>query len=210
MYPQDVCGLVLVDPAHAELVESAEDLKAWFAAHHPGDWSRVEAVAARVPEGSQTMVISGARAVEEFLDKLPDSRRDAVAGEFWSLFENVPKENLSPDLTPGARDEFKVILNSFRQAIAARPLPKVPTILLAAGQPMLYSETTASLSPNMRVLHQFQKNWKIADYQKWVDATPGAKLIVARQSGHNIQTEDPQLVIDSIREVTENAARAGK
>jgi pimeloyl-ACP methyl ester carboxylesterase len=82
----------------------------------------------------------------------------------------------------------------------------VPTILLAAGQPSLYSEVTATLTPNMRELHQQANRWKLADYQKWIDATPGAKLIVAKRSGHNLQSEDPGLVIDAIRQVVEQAA----
>ncbi|HTL29552.1 MAG TPA: alpha/beta hydrolase [Tepidisphaeraceae bacterium] len=32
-------------------------------------------------------------------------------------------------------------------------------------------------------------------------ASPGAKLVVAKRGGHNIQSEDPQIVINSIGEV---------
>ena len=56
------------------------------------------------------------------------------------------------------------------------------------------------------MLNQFQKDWKINDYRRWVDATPGAKLVIASRSGHNIQTERPQLVVDAIREVVSEAA----
>ena len=85
-YPQDVSGLVLVDPTHAELVEPLDDVKAWFAVHHPQDWPRVDAVAAKCPKGMDAMLVSCVKAVEEFLDGLPEPHRVAVAGKFWSMF----------------------------------------------------------------------------------------------------------------------------
>ena len=151
-------------------------------------------------------IVSSTKRVEEFLETLPDSRRQAITDEFWSAFENVPEENLSPHFSPGSHDEMEVILDTYRQAVEATPLPKVPTVLIAAGQPMLYSEVTASLSPNMRFLHQTATSWKLADFQKWVDATPGAKMIVAKRTGHNIPRENPQLVVDVIRQVMQQAA----
>ena len=47
----------------------------------------------------------------------------------------------------------------------------------------------------------------MSDYRRWVEATPGAKLIVAERSGHNIQTEDPQIVADAIRDVIARSPR---
>lgn len=202
-YPREVVGLVLVDPVHVELCEPMKDLRAWFALHHPQDWQRVEEVAARAPAGSETMIVSLAKRTEEYLDGLPATRRHAVADEYWSLLQNAPQENVSPELSPGARAEFEVAADTFQQAIDARPMPKVPIILLAAGQPMLYSEVDASLSPSMRTLHEFQKQLKLDDYRAWVNTTPGARLVVARTSGHNIQTDDPQLVINAIQEVAD-------
>jgi pimeloyl-ACP methyl ester carboxylesterase len=206
-YPEEVSGLVLVDPTHAELVEPFDDVKAWFAARHTQDWPRVEAITATCSKGMAAMVASGAKAAEEFLDTLPEPRRAAVAGEFWSMFESPLKGGGSSDLSPGARDEFDVLPQSLRQAIDARPLPKVPTILLAAGQPDTYSEASASLSPNLRLLNQCQKDWKLNDFRRWVEATPGDKLVIATRSGHNIQTERPPLVVNAIRQVIDEAAR---
>ena len=94
--------------------------------------------------------------------------------------------------------------------VAARPLPRVPTILLAEGHPDLYNEATASLSPNFREFNKASKQWKLKDYEEWVSATPGAKLIVAKRSGHNIQEGDPEIVIDAIRRVASEATRAGE
>jgi pimeloyl-ACP methyl ester carboxylesterase len=87
-----------------------------------------------------------------------------------------------------------------------RPLlPRVPIVLMVAGQQDEYSEVSASLTPTMRAFAQDVKRWKIADSQRWVDETPGARLVVARGSGHNIQSEAPGLVIDAIKDVIARA-----
>jgi pimeloyl-ACP methyl ester carboxylesterase len=205
-YPEEVSGLILVDPSQAEIYEPMDDLRAWFSAHHPQDWSRVQAVGKKMAKGLERGMVSGIKRIEEFLETLPDSRRQAITNEFWSTFENVPEENISPQLSPGAHDECEVVVDTYRQAVEAQPLPKVPTVLIAAGQPMLYLEVTATLSPNMRLLHQMATSWKLADFQKWIDATPGANMIVAKRTGHNIPTENPQLVIDVVRHVVQQAA----
>jgi pimeloyl-ACP methyl ester carboxylesterase len=208
MYPHEVCGLVLVDPAHPERSEPLEDVRAWFASHCPEQWPRVEAVCQKLPEGAAFMMAAAAKRLEEYVASLPDSRREAMRREWWALVDSSPGR-LSPALSPGAREEFRSAAETFRQAMAARPLPKVPIILLAAGQFDEYSEVTASLSPNMRALHQEMKRRKIEPYQRWVDGIPGAKLVIAQRSGHNIQTEQPRLVIAAIREVIEQAADSG-
>jgi pimeloyl-ACP methyl ester carboxylesterase len=38
-----------------------------------------------------------------------------------------------------------------------------------------------------------------------VAATPGARLVVAAESGHYVQLDQPELVVDAIRQVVEAA-----
>jgi pimeloyl-ACP methyl ester carboxylesterase len=45
-------------------------------------------------------------------------------------------------------------------------------------------------------------------YRSWVDAIPAARLVITDRSGHNVPIEQPDLVIETIREVV-GAARAG-
>lgn len=42
-------------------------------------------------------------------------------------------------------------------------------------------------------------------YQAWLDTVPGARLVMTRDSGHNVPIEQPQLVIDTIRQVIDDA-----
>lgn len=207
-YPDEVSGIVLVDPARADSYESMEDVKAWFLAHHPAEWPKVEMWFQAVPTGAEGMMAGAAKRFESMIERHPPAQREAMRREYWALVKTSPGR-LSPVLSPGARDEFKSAEETFRQTIAARPqLPRVPIVLMVAGQQDEYYELTASLTPTMRTLAQDVKRWKIADSQHWVDATPGARLVVAQRSGHNIQTEAPGLVIDAIRDVIERGAAA--
>jgi pimeloyl-ACP methyl ester carboxylesterase len=205
-YPNEVRGIVLVDPARADSYESFEGVKEWFAANAPEQWPHIEGTCRAMPEGGSGLMATGAKRMEGILTAHPEPLRSALRREYWALVDSE-SERLSPVLSSGAREEFKSFGASCRQAVELRPrLPKVPIVLMVAGQQDEYSEVTASLAPTMRTLAQDVKRWKIADAQRWVDATPGARLVVAHRSGHNIQTEAPGLVIDMIREVIERSA----
>ena len=204
-HPDEVSGMVLVDPIHAEAIGSFEDSKTWFATHCPEEWQRAEPLINSASEGLAALLASSFKDLEQCFETFPAEKRAALRREYWALTDSAPRETFAPSVSPGARDEIKVALQSCQQAVAAQPLPRVPIILLAAGQPTVFTEMTATLSPDMRALNKVMKESRIADYQKCVDATPGAKLVVAKRSGHNIQTEDPQIVINSIREVIQKS-----
>ena len=48
-YPQEVCGLVLVDPSRVEHWETFDAVQAWYASNRPGDWPRIVAACRLVP-----------------------------------------------------------------------------------------------------------------------------------------------------------------
>jgi pimeloyl-ACP methyl ester carboxylesterase len=208
-YPNEVRGIVLVDPARADSYQSFEDVKVWFAANAPEQWPRVEETCRTMPEGADGLMATGAKRMEGILSTHSEPLRSALRREYRALVDSE-RERLSPPMSSGAREEFKSFGASCRQAVEMRArLPRVPIVLMVAGQQDEYSEVTASITPTMRTLAQDVKYWKIADSQRWVDATPGAKLVVASRSGHNIQTEAPGLVVDAIRDVLERGGSAG-
>ena len=55
--------------------------------------------------------------------------------------------------------------DSIRQTVAARPLPKVPTILLAAGKMDLDDLPADAVTPNVPALQAEARRWKMAVYQ---------------------------------------------
>jgi pimeloyl-ACP methyl ester carboxylesterase len=207
-YPNETCGLVLVDPTHAEEIEPLDVVGDWFAAHHPDRKDQIEALCAGAPEGTEALLKSSFKDVELAITELPESQREAVRSEWYALLASTPQSTVAPTLSPGAREELKAAMDSLQQAVAARPLPPIPIILIAAGRLDAHSEITAGFSPNTRTLHELFRNWKTASYQKWVDATPSAKLWIARRSGHNIQSENPRIIVNAIRDVMERAGHA--
>ena len=42
-------------------------------------------------------------------------------------------------------------------------------------------------------------------YKRWLDTIPGARLVTTDQSGHNVPIDQPQLVVEHIREVVRAA-----
>ena len=84
MYPQDVSGMVLVDPSEADyFYEPMEDLKAWIAEHCPDDWQHVEAACQHMPEGMESLgwlFAADIKRIEQYLASLPEGRRERMAG----------------------------------------------------------------------------------------------------------------------------------
>jgi pimeloyl-ACP methyl ester carboxylesterase len=43
-------------------------------------------------------------------------------------------------------------------------------------------------------------------FKEWIDSIPGARLVTTDRSGHNVPIEQPDLVIDTIREVVHHGS----
>jgi pimeloyl-ACP methyl ester carboxylesterase len=209
MFPKDVCGMVLVDPTQPDDCESVQDVKKWLAAHHPEQLERAETtVPNKVPPGYEIMLFARIKRLEVALTDVPEPRRSRLRREWWGSIDGLPDVHTTMrSLSAGAREEMKAAADTFRQAVAARPLPRVPIILLAAGRPNM--DADQAMSPAFRELNKNNRlgSTSIDAHKRWVRETEGARLIIVRNSGHNIQTERPQFVIDAIREVVEKADR---
>jgi pimeloyl-ACP methyl ester carboxylesterase len=92
-----------------------------------------------------------------------------------------------------------------RPGDADPPLPELPTIVLSAGK----SWQPAAVDAQRKAADSAQvtfSNWLAV--QDLLAACLNAKHIKDTKSGHNVYLYEPQLVIDSIREVVE-AVRSG-
>ena len=211
MYPDEISGMVLVDPTQPDACEPVEQVKEWLAAHCPEQLQRVEAtLPSKVPPGYEIMLLSRIKRLEQGLADVPEPRQGRLRREWWAAIDNLPAvADTIASISPGARDEMKSAPDTFRQTVAARPLPQVPIILLAAGRPDM--DMMQAMSPAFRELNRDNRlgSTSIVAHTKWVEDTPGAKLIVVRNSGHNIQSERPRVVIDAVREVVERANQRG-
>ena len=144
------------------------------------------------------------------IDYTPYDARKSMTDEQWELWKPLlgsPSEEelaLYPDL-----EWFDSQLN-LQQALAAAPLKPMPLIVLSADEPLDLTPYVEDGSLPLTA-DQAEAFGKLL-FQAFVDAradlvsqVPGARHITNTHSGHYIHQEQPQLVIDSIREVVDAA-----
>jgi pimeloyl-ACP methyl ester carboxylesterase len=90
-----------------------------------------------------------------------------------------------------------------RQETAASPLRPMPLVVLSHGQgPLDFGDLIAPRSSA-----ELEQPWQDAQH-RLAGLVPGGRFMLATQSGHLIQSEQPELVIDAIRNVV-TAVHAG-
>jgi pimeloyl-ACP methyl ester carboxylesterase len=95
----------------------------------------------------------------------------------------------------GVRDEAAQVSASYAQARGAKVPAGIPVILLTAMKDETMPESV-------------RKVWG-EKHAEWIGRVPGGKHLVVEKSGHFIQAEQPQLVIDAIKQIVDQA-RASK
>ena len=82
-----------------------------------------------------------------------------------------------------------------REAVAASPLPPMPLAVLAHGKPIIVlDEKQGFTTAEWEALQQ-------ASYKNQATLVPEARFTVASESGHDIHQDQPELVIEAIRQV---------
>ena len=133
--------------------------------------------------------------------------RKALTDEQWDLLKiligSPPEEAL--DLYPALEwfDEQR----NLEQTLAAAPLKPMPLIVLSADEPMdLLPYVENGTFPTPEEAKEFGEllfRANVDARSDLVSQVPGARHITDTDSGHYIHWEQPQLVIDSVREVVE-------
>jgi len=109
--------------------------------------------------------------------------------------QRAGRDEAMAQASPGVHDESAQVSASYAQAREAKVPAGIPVILLTA---MKDDTMPASV----------RKVWK-EKQAEWIAKVPGGKHIVVEQSGHFVQAEQPQLVIDAIKQVVDQV-RASK
>ena len=146
------------------------------------------------------------------VDYTPYEARTALTDEewgYWKVLLGTPSEEalaLYPDL------EWFDHQRNLEQALDAKRLKPMPLVVFQSDEPFdltPYVED-GSLPMTVEEAEEFRKLL----FRAWRDAmadlvsqVPGARLITETHSGHYIHQEQPQLVIDSVREVVEAARK---
>jgi len=181
-YPEEVSGMVLVDVAHEKMYEET-----------PVEWVELN----KRLEGLLTHLVPimgriGLLRLLVTFDSVP-----MVAG----LFQKFP-----PSIRPLAKALYSqtqfgktfaqesaavsISMNQVKQIRQTKPFPDIPLIVLSAGKPDF--DITQDVLQKLQELH--------ADI---ANESPQGVHIVAHESGHAIQLDKPELVIDAIRQVVE-------
>ncbi len=136
------------------------------------------------------------------VDALSEKVRTGLTPEQWKFYVNFGFTKPTPGL-----EKYKDIetldvnasLDQMEKATTAEPLRPMPLFVLTQGQPF-------DLSPWQPLPADFpgalNKAWHTAQ-DELATLAPNAKHKIATKSAHYIQVQEPQLVIDAIKQVVE-------
>ncbi len=146
--------------------------------------------------------VAGLVLVDATTEDVWDSFRARMSPEDWAVFEQSTVDN--PELKAAYPDaEFLLTapladdpnMAEVRRARQETPLKQMPMVVLTHGIPFAAPFPTWNVAEMERVMSNNQ--------ERVVQLVPGAKLIVAEESGHNIHQDQPELVIEAIRMVVD-------
>jgi pimeloyl-ACP methyl ester carboxylesterase len=90
-----------------------------------------------------------------------------------------------------------------RQAQADTPLPRMPLVFLSLPKLELPPDWRSEAIEAMERMYQEAQD-------ELARLVPGARHVIATESGHYIQLDQPTLVVDAIRRVVRKARRSGR
>jgi pimeloyl-ACP methyl ester carboxylesterase len=118
---------------------------------------------------------------------------DPTQEEFVDWLEvHHPKQKLNKRIVKNWA-EGAGIWDTMDQVRASAPLPDVP-IIVVTGTKFIDDKLRIDTLPKWTECHA-----------NWVDALPQGRHVLADESGHGVQIEAPQLVVDLIRDVVDQA-----
>ena len=190
-HPDQVAGMVLVDSAHEEqLLRTPEAIKRLA--------RRADKLMNGVLRVMQLLIASGVLALVPKL--FPRQMLIMATEEDRAAFQGVVSADAKNLLT--MQEEIAVADDHFAAVRAAHitSLGDIPLIVLSHGQ----EQQIPGLS--VEVSREFDQTFQQMHVELTAQSSQG-KRIIAEQSGHYIQFDQPELVIDAIREVVEAARR---
>ncbi len=99
--------------------------------------------------------------------------------------------------------DFAIASATIRKAVESSPLPRIPVAIVSKGLPFGISAEVLGFDPEI-----LERAWSDAQ-EGLAGLVPGARHIVADQSSHYVQLEQPELVSDAILGVLEAVRDSG-
>jgi len=204
-YRDEVSGMVLVDSSHEDQLISITDMKTkqekivrW---REFSSGRAIPPVQSRVSPSTGTVATQGTirssskLKIEAPYDKLPSNIQQI---RLWAMSQ--------PRYNPARFSEFDFLPEELARVFAERgirkyPLGDMPLIVLTRGiSEYSVTDESGKMQDEDRKRHQ-------ADL---VNLSSNSEQIIAENSGHHIQLDDPKLVIDVVRRVIEVARHPAK
>ncbi len=188
-YPGEVAGLVLVDPLSPSEWLNASPAQARMLGRGV-KLARRGAVLARlgVVRAALALLMSGGRRVPQWIAKLSSGRGESVISRLVGEVRKMPPATwpmvrahwCQPNGFLGLAAYLESLPASSTEAAALIEPGAIPIIVLSAA-----NSTPAQLE----------------EREEWVRRSPRGQHIIARKSGHWIQLDEPDLVVEAIREM---------
>ena len=121
-----------------------------------------------------------------------DSLKTLLTEEEWNNREKMILK-YTPPMNWAQKEEKFFINKSCVEADSSFPLPDIPIILLTAAK---FNPSFPGAEKELEVKKSYHENW--------VKQIPGAKHKFIESSRHYIQNEDPDIVIEAIRDLINN------
>jgi pimeloyl-ACP methyl ester carboxylesterase len=196
--PQPVTAGDAVADLHA-LLTAAGEAKPYVLVGHSYGGLIVRLYASTYPEDVSGLVL---------VDALSEGIQDAETTEQWAIQRKLIEGDVREDLALYPALERIDVDRSFDQIRAALPLRPLPLVVLSADRPwgpqipsmIAEGKLPAEVPPDFGYVTDAAQKQAQAQLAELV---PGAKHITNTNSGHEIHKEQPQLVIDSIRQVVD-------
>ncbi len=195
-YPEEVVGMVLVDPTHpSQWLQMTEEQRKRL--ETGARLSRRGGILARLGIARLTafLVSAGALGIARFsVSLVSGGALNQRAERILAAVKKLPSELwpilralwVQPKFFEALASEMECLPESAAQVAATGDCGDIPLVVLSAGNP-----TTAQMMEQDAVAR----------------LSSTGKIIVVPNSGHWIQLDQPQFVIDAIREVLQSARR---
>jgi pimeloyl-ACP methyl ester carboxylesterase len=131
---------------------------------------------------------------------------------FAGLYPNEVAGMVLVDPTAQARDfsdseveELRAARDSLRQAGESAVPPGIPVVVIHARR----LDVPFSTATIRQALEENRSAWGVQTraYEEWLRGIPNGRLVVTEDSGHNVGIEQPDLVVETVREVVAAARR---
>jgi len=139
--------------------------------------------------------IAGLVLVDPEDGRLLDRLQSRLPAEQWNARQKMLDQMMS-QASPAQKEEINESRASGKALANALPLPKVPVVLL-----------TGTLKDPGFPGNPLEQDLKLELHNNLLAATPGARHVLVPNSRHYIQEDAPNLVIDAIRQVVDEARR---